>query len=375
MGWAVASYSQSRTSIAMQATTATDDSGSVQYNFICASGSNCNESGWQSSSQYTATELLAGNSYSFQVLARDAYNNTTQAVASATTATNNPPLTSGSSVSTQEDASVTIDLTSISSDPDGDILTYSTQSTANGTLAQINGVVTYTPNSNFNGADSFNYTVTDSFGDTASGIVTISVAPVNDAPVATASAPANSESLTVSFSSANSFDPDSSDTLSYYWDFGDGNSSTLESPTYSYSTYGSYSVILTVTDNHNSSDSSSLAITLTDRTASLPEIPGNLSYAVDKVVTGRGKNKTVSGSIALTWDVSSFASGYNIWQCTEMTSGKGKRKTTSCIYSQIGTAQNTSYSANLTNSTVRFKVAASNDNGVSDFSNEIIVRP
>lgn len=50
-----------------------------------------------------------------------------------------------------------------------------------------NGVITYTPTANFNGSDSFAYTVADTQGNTsASTTVTITVSAVNDAPVAVA---------------------------------------------------------------------------------------------------------------------------------------------------------------------------------------------
>jgi PKD repeat protein len=43
--------------------------------------------------------------------------------------------------------------------------------------------------------------------------------------------------------------------LSYSWDFGDGNSSTLESPAYTYSIAGSYNVCFTITDSCGSNTS------------------------------------------------------------------------------------------------------------------------
>ena len=47
------------------------------------------------------------------------------------------------------------------------------------------GTVTYTPDANFNGSDSFTYTVTDGNGSTVvSPPVSVTVTPVNDAPVA-----------------------------------------------------------------------------------------------------------------------------------------------------------------------------------------------
>ena len=76
------------------------------------------------------------------------------------------------------------------SDPDWDTLTVLTTpiyTTVNGTLVlNSDGTYLYTPNLNFNGVDSFAYAVCDngfiSLCDT--GYVTITVTPVNDAPVA-----------------------------------------------------------------------------------------------------------------------------------------------------------------------------------------------
>ncbi|MCK5487934.1 MAG: cadherin-like domain-containing protein, partial [Desulfobacterales bacterium] len=58
-------------------------------------------------------------------------------------------------------------------------------STTNGTLTlNANGSFIYTPNSNFNGVDSFTYKANDNYADSNIATVTITVNPVNDAPVA-----------------------------------------------------------------------------------------------------------------------------------------------------------------------------------------------
>lgn len=88
MTWASAPAAQSASSITMTATTASDPSGGVQYQFQCiAGGTGCTTSAWQSSSNYLATGLVAATGYTFQVFARDALGNTTVASspASATT--------------------------------------------------------------------------------------------------------------------------------------------------------------------------------------------------------------------------------------------------------------------------------------------------
>jgi VCBS repeat-containing protein len=72
------------------------------------------------------------------------------------------------------------------SDPDGDALTFSAGSAANGAVTGgAGGQFTYTPNANFNGSDSFDVTVSDGKGGQATTTVTVTVAPVNDAPVIT----------------------------------------------------------------------------------------------------------------------------------------------------------------------------------------------
>ena len=52
-------------------------------------------------------------------------------------------------------------------------------------LNTANGVITYTPNENVNGSDSFTYTVDDlENGRSAIATVSITINPVNDAPIA-----------------------------------------------------------------------------------------------------------------------------------------------------------------------------------------------
>ncbi|MCK5661893.1 MAG: PKD domain-containing protein [Thiotrichaceae bacterium] len=203
----------------------------------------------------------------------------------------------------------------------------------------------------------------------------MSVIAVNDAPVASAFAPANSEVLSIDFSSVDSFDPDGNNTLSYNWNFGDGNSSTQANPTHSYSIGGSYNVTLTVKDDHNITDSAGITVTLIDPSALPPETPNNLSYTVNKTVTGRGKNKIVSGTIVLNWETSNSATHYNVWRCEETTTGKGKNRSTICSYSLFDTSDTISFTSLLTDSTVRFKINAENSNGSSSFSNEVITKP
>src|SRR5947209_8580192 len=66
-------------------------------------------------------------------------------------------------------------------------------------MATINpdNTVKYTPAANYNGSDSFTYTVSDGNGGTATGMVTVTVTAVNDAPVAHADSATVAEDGTV----------------------------------------------------------------------------------------------------------------------------------------------------------------------------------
>ncbi|TLF43155.1 T9SS type B sorting domain-containing protein [Maribacter aurantiacus] len=91
-------------------------------------------------------------------------------------------------VSLDEDTSVIVDIYANDSDlPNPGTLT--TTSPSNGTVTiddngtpnnPLDDVLTYTPNPDFNGADNFDYTVCNSFGDCSMATVTIDVLPIVD---------------------------------------------------------------------------------------------------------------------------------------------------------------------------------------------------
>ncbi len=93
------------------------------------------------------------------------------------------PVADAQSVSTNEDTAVGITLTG--SDANGDPITFDVASNpSNGTLSGTAPNLTYTPNADFNGADSFTFTANDGTVSSAAATVSITVNPVNDAPVA-----------------------------------------------------------------------------------------------------------------------------------------------------------------------------------------------
>src|SRR5919204_1902533 len=87
---------------------------------------------------------------------------------------------------TTEDTSVTIAVLTYDADVEGDALIVAGVSAPPHGTAAVNadGTITYTPAANFNGVDSFSYTLSDGHGGSATGTVSINVTAVNDAPAA-----------------------------------------------------------------------------------------------------------------------------------------------------------------------------------------------
>ena len=117
------------------------------------------------------------------------------------TPVNDAPAAGNDSASTAEDTAVTIDVLANDTDADADTLSVTTASDPPHGMATVNtnGTITYTPDANYYGGDSFTYTISDGNGGTATANVTITVTPVNDAPAAVndASSTANNTTVTI----------------------------------------------------------------------------------------------------------------------------------------------------------------------------------
>jgi cysteine-rich repeat protein len=103
------------------------------------------------------------------------------------TAANDAPIAVDDGRTTAEDAAlvfVASTLVANDTDVDADTLTVTAVGGAtNGTVGLVAGTVTFTPTANFNGSGSFTYTMSDGTL-TDTGLVTVTVTAVNDAPVA-----------------------------------------------------------------------------------------------------------------------------------------------------------------------------------------------
>ena len=92
---------------------------------------------------------------------------------------NNPPVGKAQTLSQEEDASLSITLSA--TDPDGDILGYKvTTPPQHGTLKGNAPQLTYVPNKDYNGKESFGFVANDGLEDSKETTVTLDISPVAD---------------------------------------------------------------------------------------------------------------------------------------------------------------------------------------------------
>jgi glucose/arabinose dehydrogenase len=143
----------------------------------------------------------------------------------------------------------------------------------------------------------------------------ITFTSANQPPVAraTASPTTGSAPLTVAFDGSGSSDPDSGDTLRYAWDLdGDGafDDATTVQPTYTYTSAGTVTVTLRVTDGAGATDDQSVTISVGGNTAPTATIttPGaGSTWSVGDLITFSGSaTDAQEGTLppsAMTWDL------------------------------------------------------------------------
>ena len=155
-------------------------------------------------------------------------------------------------VSLQEDASISFSPLLNDSLTTGSAFTITTSSPSNGSVAISGETITYTPSANFNGQDSFDYTVTQG-SISASSTVSVTVAAVNDAPTLSIASTINykeNNTITIDPSAADVDGDDITLTLGGT----DAESFTLANNILSFNTppdfetKNSYSITLTLTD-------------------------------------------------------------------------------------------------------------------------------
>jgi hypothetical protein len=264
MTWASPPTMQTATnSITMTANTAIDNvSPVVRYQFLCKRLGGCTSSGWQLSPSFVVKNIGKGT-YSFTVRARDMAGNKT-ALSDEVAVVPTIPVTTDDNASVAEDSFVIIQVLENDSDIDGGKLSIlrATQG-ANGTVTRKQGGLQYKPKKNFNGSDTFTYTVSNRRGGIATANVNIAVTPVNDAPIAKNDNSITDKRLIVTTNSlidiyplVNDIDIDGGDTLSIDTVVSPGKKGSIASYNSSSISYqagpgtGSDRLVYTINDGH-----------------------------------------------------------------------------------------------------------------------------
>lgn len=141
----------------------------------------------------------------FTYTIRDSEGETDQAVVTVTVyEVNDPPVAADDEKTTDEDIAVTVDVLDNDTDPDGDTLTVSDVTQPdNGAVTNNQNNVTYTPDDDFHGTDTFTYTAVDGRGGSDTATVTVTVVAVNDAPLAVDDAYTTAEDTALTVESKN----------------------------------------------------------------------------------------------------------------------------------------------------------------------------
>jgi len=177
-----------------------------------------------------------------------------------------------------------------SSDPDGDALQYAWTFGDGGKGSGVAPTHTYTT------ADTFTATVTvsDGRGGTQSASAQVTVR-ANQAPAASAGGPYTARvGDAVSFDASGSTDPDG-DPLQHAWTFGDGGTGEAVKPTHTYTTAGTFTATVTVSDGRGGTNSASAQVTVT---AAPPAV---LTVAIAEPTAGltvRTSSITVRGTVS-----------------------------------------------------------------------------
>ena len=192
-------------------------------------------------------------------------------VAVTVAASSTPPNAVDDAAGVNEDGSVDVAVLANDSDPNGGGLTVTSVGAAAHGIATLNGngTVHYVPAANYNGADSFGYSIRDSIGFTDSATVSVTVSPVNDPPTAASDTASTQRghARPRSTSVANDSDVDG-DTLTPIAIGGspvgavaiNGNGTIQYTPPPNY--YGSDSFSYTVSDGHGGTASANVSVTI-----------------------------------------------------------------------------------------------------------------
>ncbi|MGM0591911.1 MAG: PKD domain-containing protein [Halobacteriota archaeon] len=228
----------------------TDDIGVASYEWDFGDGTNA--TGTSANHSYVTPGTYAVN----LTVTDTAGNIDTDTVTVTVRDTTAPTADAGPNKTAEVGTAVTLDGTQ--SSDNGDIVSY-VWNFGNGTTASN---ATATPTYSTPGTYTVTLTVVDSAGNTDSDTVTVTVVE-NESHGPTAHAGDDREvetGVAVTFDGTNSTADGT--IVSYEWDFGDGTDATGATVNHAFSTVGTYTVTLTVTDDAGNTDTDTLVVTV-----------------------------------------------------------------------------------------------------------------
>jgi len=205
-----------------------------------------------------------------------------------------------------------------SSDPDGTIASYAWDFGDGSTGSGATASHSYTAGGTYN----VTLTVTDNKGATNAVTHPVTVIPPNVTPTAAFTSSASGVALSVDGSSST----DSDGTIaSYAWNFGDGGTGSGATATHTYGASGTYSVMLTVTDNRGGTGVTTQPVTVT-----APNVAPTASFTA----SASGLTASLDGSASSDPDGTIASYGWDFGDATTDTGG-----TASHSYAAAGTYQ------------------------------------
>jgi PKD repeat protein/type 1 glutamine amidotransferase len=244
------------TSVSFSATGTDPDGDPLTYAWDFGDGGTA--TGANASHTYSAT-----GTYSAKVTVSDGRGGTGEATLSVVVTQGNraPTVTASRNPAGSVLAGTAVAFSAVGTDADGDPLTYSWNFGDSGTSTSQNPSHTYTAAGTYNAV----VTVSDGRGGTGSATVGVTVIAdgENQNPTVTANrTPTGNQRVGIPISfTANGTDPNG-DTLTYSWNFADGDTSTEQNPTHTFLYAANFSVVVTVSDGRGGTATATLGVNI-----------------------------------------------------------------------------------------------------------------